>query len=120
MALAEPCTPCPPLPAWGKGGQAAQAAGSAWEAPHPTSLSWLGMPRGVQQHPLVPSPWQMARAGTVALLGLLLRGDPVATGQGGPWLMVPSPPSGGLRWPGGEVWGAGQRPSWAVSPSWGH
>lgn len=116
MALAQPCTPCPLLPAWGEGGQAAQAASSAWGTPYPTSFSWLGVPRGVHQHPLVPSPWQMARAGTVALLGLLLRGDLVATGQGDPWLVAPSPPSAGLQGPGREVRGLARAPAVLWSP----
>lgn len=115
MALAQLCTPCQLLPAWGEGDQAAKAAGSAQGTLHSTSLSWLQMATGTWQHPLVPSPGQTAHAGAVALLGLLLRGDLFATGQGGPWLTVPSHPLQGCGDPVGMSGKGG-----AVSQSWGH
>lgn len=84
------------------------------------------MAGGVWQHTLVPSPGQTAHAGTVALLGLLPRGDPFAIGQGDLWLVVPSHPLQGCGSPVG-MWGGrrgegrgGRTPSCAVSQSWGH
>lgn len=62
-----------------------------------------GVPKGIWQQPLIPSPWQMMRVGARMLSGLLQGGDLVAVWQKGrqlPMLVATSSPSAGAR----KVW----------------